>query len=137
MGGRKLFHVCSVKSAGSRQDLDDARAAFEAAQAHLTVNQQALRLQVIGSRREAITEAAARLDGSRAFGMVLRMISLEALEQLTVNARPPGNPHRACWARSAEAAIWRGDAAKRQPTTLRRLQALRTIRDAALLANGP
>lgn len=56
----------SAGRALSRQDLDDARAAFEAAQARLTVNQQALRLQVIGPRVEDIAEAAARLDGAHA-----------------------------------------------------------------------
>lgn len=56
----------------SRQDLDDARSAAEAAQARLTVNQQALRLQLIGPRREDIGQAVAQLDGYRAQLTLLR-----------------------------------------------------------------
>lgn len=50
----------------SRQDLDDAKGAAEAAEARLAVNRQALRLQVIGPRREDIAQAEAQLDGFRA-----------------------------------------------------------------------
>jgi HlyD family secretion protein len=50
----------------SRQDLDDAQSAAESAAAHLRVNQQALRLQLIGPRREDIAQARAQLQGYRA-----------------------------------------------------------------------
>jgi len=56
----------------SRQDLDDAKSAAEAAAARLAVNQQALRLQVIGPRREDIAQAEAQLDGYRAQSALLQ-----------------------------------------------------------------
>jgi HlyD family secretion protein len=61
--------VLSQSSAGralSRQDLDDAKQAAASAAAKLTVNQQALRLQLIGPRKEDIAQAEAQLDGYRA-----------------------------------------------------------------------
>jgi len=69
----------SQSSAGralSRQDLDDAKSAAEAAQARLAVNQQALRLQLIGPRREDIAQAEAQLDGYRAqFALLQRELA--------------------------------------------------------------
>jgi len=56
----------SQSAAGSRQDLDNARQAAASATARLEVNQQALRLQLIGPRREDIAQAEALLDGYRA-----------------------------------------------------------------------
>ena len=56
----------SQSAAGSRQDLDNARQASASAAARLEVNQQALRLQLIGPRREDIAQAEALLDGYRA-----------------------------------------------------------------------
>jgi len=56
----------SQSAAGSRQDLDNARQAAASATAKLEVNQQALRLQLIGPRREDIAQAEALLDGYRA-----------------------------------------------------------------------
>jgi len=50
----------------SRQDLDDARSAAQMATARLSVNQQALRLELVGPRREDIGQAAAQLQGYRA-----------------------------------------------------------------------
>jgi HlyD family secretion protein len=50
----------------SRQDIDDAKSAAQSAAAHLALNQQALRLQLIGPRREDIAQAAAVLAGDRA-----------------------------------------------------------------------
>lgn len=76
----------SAGRALSRQDLDDARAAFEAAQARLTVNQQALRLQVIGPRGEDIAEAAARLDGARAQLALLQRKLADAVLRAPTNA---------------------------------------------------
>jgi HlyD family secretion protein len=55
----------SAGRALSRQDLDDARSAADAAAARLAVNQQALRLQLIGPRREDIAQAEAQLRGFR------------------------------------------------------------------------
>jgi HlyD family secretion protein len=59
----------SQSSAGralSRQDLDDANSAAQSAAAKLEVNQQALRLQLAGPRREDIAQAEAQLQGDRA-----------------------------------------------------------------------
>jgi HlyD family secretion protein len=50
----------------SRQDLDDAKSAAEMAAAKLAVNQEALRLELIGPRREDIGQAEAQLQGYRA-----------------------------------------------------------------------
>jgi membrane fusion protein PltH len=50
----------------SRQDLDDAKSAADAAAARLAVDRQALRLQVIGPRREDIAQAEAQLRADRA-----------------------------------------------------------------------
>jgi len=50
----------------SRQDLDDAKSAAASAAARLAVNQQALRLQLAGPRREDIAQAEAELQGDRA-----------------------------------------------------------------------
>lgn len=50
----------------SRQDLDDAKANAQSSAAKLAVNQQALRLQLIGPRREDIAQAEAQLAGDRA-----------------------------------------------------------------------
>jgi HlyD family secretion protein len=60
-------------AAGSRQDLDNARQATESAAARLEVNQQALRLQLIGPRREDIAQAEALLDGYRAQHALLQL----------------------------------------------------------------
>ncbi len=50
----------------SRQDLDDAKLAADAADARLAVNQQALRLEQIGPRKEDIAQAEAQLKADRA-----------------------------------------------------------------------
>jgi HlyD family secretion protein len=50
----------------SRQDLDDAKSAAEMAAGRLAVSQQALRLQLVGPRREDIAQAEAQLQGYRA-----------------------------------------------------------------------
>jgi HlyD family secretion protein len=63
----------SQSAAGSRQDLDNARQATASATARLEVNQQALRLQLIGPRREDIAQAEALLDGYRAQYTLLQL----------------------------------------------------------------
>jgi HlyD family secretion protein len=55
----------SQVQAVSQEDLDDARTAWEQAEAKLTVNQKALELAILGPRREDITEAEARLRNDR------------------------------------------------------------------------
>lgn len=50
----------------SRQDLEDAKSASQSTAARLALNQQALRLQVIGPRREDIAQAQALLKADRA-----------------------------------------------------------------------
>lgn len=52
--------------ASSRQDMENAKAAFEIAEAKLRVNQKALDLAVIGPRKEDIAEAHAVLRGDEA-----------------------------------------------------------------------
>jgi len=56
----------------SRQDLDDAKSTADATAARLAVDRQALRLQVIGPRREDIAQAEAELRGDRAQLALLR-----------------------------------------------------------------
>jgi HlyD family secretion protein len=65
-------------AAGSRQDLDNARQATESAAARLEVNQEALRLQLIGPRREDIAQAEAILDGYRAQYTLLQLELVDA-----------------------------------------------------------
>jgi len=65
----------SAKSAGravSQQDLDQAKAAAEAAGAKLTVSKRALDLSVAGPRKEDIGEAEARLKSNAANLALLR-----------------------------------------------------------------
>ena len=50
----------------SRQDLDDAKSAAESTSAKLAVSQQALRLELVGPRREDIAQAEDELKGDRA-----------------------------------------------------------------------
>ncbi|MFZ1100116.1 MAG: efflux RND transporter periplasmic adaptor subunit [Steroidobacteraceae bacterium] len=56
----------SAGRAVGRQDLDDAQAAADVAAARLDVNHKALRLEVIGPRREDIAQAEAQLAGDEA-----------------------------------------------------------------------
>ena len=50
----------------SRQDLDDAKSAAESTSDKLAVSQQALRLELVGPRREDIAQAEDELKGDRA-----------------------------------------------------------------------
>jgi HlyD family secretion protein len=60
----------------SRQDLDDAQAAAEEAQARLNVNLKALDLAVLGPRKEDIAQAEAQLRGDQAQSALLcQMVS--------------------------------------------------------------
>lgn len=62
----------------SRQDLDDAKAAAEVADARLLVNRKALDLAVAGPRREDIAEAEARLNVQLAQLALLRQQMADA-----------------------------------------------------------
>ncbi len=55
----------SQVQAVSQEDLDDAKAAVDEAEAKLTVNQKALELAVLGPRREDVAEGEARLRLNR------------------------------------------------------------------------
>lgn len=55
----------SQVQAVSQEDLDDAKAALDEAEAKLTVNQKALELAVLGPRREDVSEGEARLRLNR------------------------------------------------------------------------
>lgn len=56
----------SAGRALSRQDLDDAQSAAQMAAARLAASQQAMRLELIGPRREDIAQAQAQLQGDQA-----------------------------------------------------------------------
>jgi len=55
-----------------RQDMDNAKAALDVAEAKLAVNQKALELQIIGPRKEDIAQAEAQLQGDDAQVALLR-----------------------------------------------------------------
>ena len=65
---RRLDAVFSSSSgrAVSRQELDDARAQADVADAKVAVNRKALQLALIGPRKEDIAQAEAMLDGEEA-----------------------------------------------------------------------
>jgi len=56
----------STGRALSRQDLDDAKSAADSAAARLAADQQSLRLELIGPRKEDIAQAEAQLKADRA-----------------------------------------------------------------------
>jgi HlyD family secretion protein len=56
----------------SRQDLDDARAAADVAQARVNVNRKALDLAVLGPRKEDVSQAQAQLEAEQAQLALLR-----------------------------------------------------------------
>ena len=62
----------SAGRAVRQQDVDNAKAALEVAEAKLTVNQRTLDLSVAGPRKEEIAEAAARLRAVEAEAALLR-----------------------------------------------------------------
>jgi len=70
----------------SRQDLDDARMASDAAAARLAVNQQALRLERIGPRREDIAQAEAQLKADQAQAALLQSELADAVLAAPMNA---------------------------------------------------
>ena len=70
----------------SRQDLDDARMASQAADARLVVSQQALRLERIGPRREDIAQAEAQLKADQAQAALLRSELGDAVLVAPMNA---------------------------------------------------
>ena len=83
------LQVLSHNSAGralSRQDLDDAKSAADQAAARLAVNQQALRLDLIGPRREDIAQAEAQLQGFRAQSALLQSQLGDAVLVAPMNA---------------------------------------------------
>src|SRR5437667_12481391 len=55
-----------------QQDVDNAKAALEVAEAKLSVNQRALELAVAGARKEEVAEAEARLQANEAQLALLR-----------------------------------------------------------------
>jgi HlyD family secretion protein len=79
----------SQTSAGralSRQDLDDAKSAAEQTAARLAVNQQALRLDLIGPRQEDIAQAEAQLRGYQAQSALLQSELGDAVLVAPMNA---------------------------------------------------
>jgi HlyD family secretion protein len=62
----------SAGRAVSQQDVDNAKAALDVAEARLTVNQKALALAIAGSRKEEVAEAEARLRADEAQLALLR-----------------------------------------------------------------
>jgi HlyD family secretion protein len=82
----KVLAQASGGRALSRQDLDDARMASDAAAARLVVNQQALRLERIGPRREDIAQAEAQLKADRAQAALLQSQLGDAVLVAPMNA---------------------------------------------------
>jgi HlyD family secretion protein len=62
----------SAGRAVRQQDVDNAKAALQVAEAKLIVNQRALELSVAGPRKEEVAEAEARLRASEAQAALLR-----------------------------------------------------------------
>jgi HlyD family secretion protein len=58
--------AASSGRAASKQDLDNARAALDVADAHVAANRKALDLQTLGPRHEDIAQAEAQLAGGKA-----------------------------------------------------------------------
>lgn len=89
--GRKYDRLAALSQSSSgralsRQDLDDAKTALEAADARVMATEQALRLQVIGPRREDVAQARAQLDGYRAQLALLQRELADAELVAPVNA---------------------------------------------------
>jgi HlyD family secretion protein len=70
----------------SRQDLDDAKSAAQSAEARLALDQQALRLQVIGPRKEDIAQAEAQLRGDQEQLALVRRELADAVLTAPMNA---------------------------------------------------
>jgi HlyD family secretion protein len=70
----------------SRQDLDDAKSAADAAAARLAVSQQALRLEQIGPRKEDIAQGEAQLKADRAQLALLQSELNDAVLTAPLNA---------------------------------------------------
>jgi HlyD family secretion protein len=68
----------SAGRAVSQEDLDNAKAALEVAEAKLTVNQKALALAIAGPRKEEVAEAEARLRADEAQLALLRQELVDA-----------------------------------------------------------
>jgi HlyD family secretion protein len=62
----------------SRQDLDDAKAAADVAEARLNVNRKALSLEVLGPRREDVDQAEAQLRADQAQAALLCQMVADA-----------------------------------------------------------
>lgn len=70
----------------SRQDLDDAKAAADVAEARLDVNRKALTLEVLGPRREDVDQAEAQLRADQAQAALLCQEVSDAELRAPVNA---------------------------------------------------
>lgn len=72
----------AAESSGGRavrqQDVDNAKAALQVAEARLTVNQRALELAIAGPRKEEVAEAEARLKANLAQLALLRQQLIDA-----------------------------------------------------------
>jgi HlyD family secretion protein len=80
---RKYQRLLSLAQASggravSRQDLDDAKAAADVAEARLNVNRKALALEVLGPRKEDIAQAEAQLRGDQAQAALLCQMFTDA-----------------------------------------------------------
>ncbi|MGH8067657.1 MAG: efflux RND transporter periplasmic adaptor subunit [Candidatus Entotheonellia bacterium] len=76
----------SAGRAVSQQDLDNAQAALEVAEAMLTVNQKTLALAIAGPRKEEVAEAEARLRADEAQLALLRQQLADAQLAAPVDA---------------------------------------------------
>ena len=82
----KRLAESSAGRALSRQDLDDARLASDAAAARLLVSRKALELQRIGPRQEDIAQAEAQLKAERAQAALLQSELADAVLVAPTNA---------------------------------------------------
>ena len=88
---RKYQRLLSLSQASdgravSRQDLDDAKAAADVAEARLNVNRKALTLEVLGPRREDVDQAEAQLRADQAQAALLCQEVSDAQLRAPVNA---------------------------------------------------
>lgn len=82
----KQLSESSAGRALSRQDLDDARLAADAAAARLVVSRKAFELQRIGPRQEDIAQAEAQLKAARAQAALLQSELADAVLVAPTNA---------------------------------------------------
>ena len=82
---RQVFQSSSGRAV-SRQDLDNAKAQWDVAQARVAVNRQALELAIVGPRKEDIAQAQAMLEADQANVALLRQELADAALRAPLDA---------------------------------------------------